>query len=394
MQEQANDKNTEMSNDPSGQIPETNVKQAVVSGETSTDDDTNFSGSDFLGEMEIQDITLKDVKKYVVEASNDWRFRHFLNHDDLRDYGAVAGKYAAPREEALESIRRFYSMLKAKVQNVAAGLQIEIQEQETELKRQQSLLAKLQTRLDDYPEKPPYTADIENPYSQKVVFYAVAAVGLVAVAWWLGFDGFDEKPYDVSRGLISSILTLIGLAVSSRSYSFMLHAEDKVLREQKDVPEKWKVALEELGLPVAVALTIAAVNFRKNPLELTISGTLMLAFGCIYIGQGLFKMMVLKKHRRVSLEKEQAELVAWESQRQELITKINDINAIILSIEQQIRNLRSRKQNLRTAAEFDEEAQVSISVFNAEYDLAKNTTEVQESKGLDNGWAIPNTRKN
>lgn len=257
------------------------------------------------------------------EKIESHQYQWIVNEGLLRDEGTLYGIAGAGIQEKTEAIRDYYRIRKATVRS-----------KQDHLERQ----------IADIPPQPTSESSNLLPVILQLLMY----VGICYFNYWLATYWLSPVFHST---FICLGLYLFGLFSVFIGRSVMYNAAQS-LTEEKDQAvqrEKWKIYLEELGVPLVVSLFVSILPARAYPIEYTIIAALFFFMLFLFGGKGLVNTLFRAK--------------------KELARGFHDLK------QKKNRNqLRSLQNNLESTAaaleELDGEEAYKIKVFTSEYALA------------------------
>ena len=268
------------------------------------------------------------------------QYQWIINEGLLRDEGILYGIAGADIQEKTEAIRDYYRVKKAASRTKQDHLDKKI----TEIREQ----------------LPMPTAESSNllPVILQLLMYA----GICFFNYWL--ESYWLSPVFHTTSICLG-LYLFGLFSVFIGRSVMYNATQS-LADEKDQTrqrEKWKIYLEELGVPVTVSLFISILPARAYPIEYSVVAALFFFMLFLLGGKGLVNTLF-------RVRKELA--TGFQHLRQK--KKSNELTSLQGDLESTDAALE----------ELDGEEEYKIKVFTSEYKLAL------ESRQLANGVFVKN----
>jgi hypothetical protein len=274
------------------------------------------------------------------EKIESHQYQWIINEGLLRDEGTLYGIAGAGIQEKTEAIRNYYRIKKAASRTKQDHLDKKI----TEIREQLPI---------------PTT---ESSNLLPIILQLLMYVGICFFNYWL--ESYWLSPV-FHTTFICLGLYLFGLFSVFIGRSVMYNATQS-LTDEKDQTrqrEKWKIYLEELGVPLIVSLFISILPARAYPIEYSVVAALFFFMLFLLGGKGFVNTLF-----RV---------------RKELATGFQHLRQKKKSTE-----LTSLQGDLESTAaaleELDGEEEYKIKVFTSEYKLAF------ESRQLANGVFIKN----
>lgn len=266
------------------------------------------------------------------------QYQWIVNEGLLRDEGTLYGIASAGIEEKTQAIRDYYRIKKAAARTKQDNLHKKI--------------ADIQERL------PQLSSELSSPLP--IILQLVIYAGICYFNYWL--ESYWLSPVFHST-FICLGLYLFGLFSVFIGRSVMYNAAQSLTDEkgQANQREKWKIYLEELGVPLVVSLFIAILPARAYPIEYSIVAALFFFMLFLLGGKGLIN----------TLFRVRKELGHW-FQRLRLKRKDNELCVMQDDL----------LATTTTLEELNGEEEYKIKVFTSEYMLAF------ESRQLTNGAFI------
>lgn len=254
------------------------------------------------------------------------QYQWIINEGLLRDEGTLYGIAGAGIQEKTEAIRDYYRIKKA---------------------ASKTKQDHLDRKIADINNQP--TQALPEPSSPiPIILQLLTYVGICYFNYWL--ESYWLSPVFHST-FICVGLYLFGLFSVFIGRSVMYNTAQSLTDEKgpADQREKWKIYLEELGVPLVVALFISILPARVYPIEYSIVAALFFFMLFLLGGKGLINTLF-----RVRKELVQCFLhVRQKKKDSELSTLQSDLEATAAALE-----------------ELDGEEEYKIKVFTSEFKLA------------------------
>jgi hypothetical protein len=268
-----------------------------------------------------------------------YQYQWIINEGLLRDEGTLFGIAGAGMEEKAEAIRDYYRIKKAVPESKRDRLNKKMEELRLEL---------LEIRSDQ--ESLYSTDDSTNviPTLIQLLLYT----GICYFNFWL--ERYWLSPI-IGSTFICLGLYLFGLFSVFIGRSIMYNNAGLLTdtRRSADKREKWKIYLEELGVPLIVALFIAILPGKAYPLEFSIVAALLFFILFLFAGKGLVNTLIrVREELQVCFH--------YLRQRKEVKTKARELGGLQKELE----------TTLAMLEELNGEEAYKIKTFASEYQLA------------------------
>ncbi len=290
----------------------------------------------------------------------DWIF----NEDLLRDEGAYYGLSGTAPDEKIDSIRKFYAELLAHFQATSEDVQAAIDQSLNKITHLEELHEQKQTRLDQL-----ITFNNGSHKFFRLLFSIIAYSLTVAFAYWLIYDRMQNvTDYPV---LITLGLYILGTFSLFHQRSILFFKNEEVMEEQGQ-REKWKIYLEEFGLPLVVTLYVIIAPFDPTQWWIEITVGLLIYLLLLYSGKGL-----LVNIQRISSEFRKYRFIRKQDGNEK--SKIAKIEEDIKELEEDIKKEKAtRKQNEGKLEDLhskithlEAQGEAKVALFISEYEFAK-----------------------
>jgi hypothetical protein len=316
----------------------------------------------------IPSMSRNDQKSF----DEDPNFFMWIRNDGLlRDEGILFGQAQDEPEPKIAVIRQYF-----KQRSDQLGLKIE--EARTDLERLQIHKDNLESKLGlDSDVDGNRMPEMDKPFLPQVI---TLSIYLLIVLFNYPFLYYFIKPIhkDSAWIITTGIYLFGGLAVFQRN-SLMFHA-NKDAGTEGEKPERWKLWLQEIGVPIVVVLFLFNTLLTAYPISSVISVCLfqLMFFGLV--GKG-----IKREFQKISFARMENKAIAvrveFEKKRTEDSNRVkenmrNEINEIEAKME------RTRKLFSEIKQEFimnEARAETCVKLFMSEFQLAKAARNLNQS---------------
>jgi hypothetical protein len=289
------------------------------------------------------------------------------NEQLLREEGAVYGMLGQGKDDKLKVIENYF-------RKVSATLEVQIARENEALnalfeseRKLQDQLEYHQSDLRNFPPKPDKKLHhFWRSLVGFVIYTLIIGATFYIVYLWL-LPEFAGNTVFVSLGVfLFGALSLFG------HFPFLLNPEETV--QQADKREKWKVILEEMGIPVVATVFIMAFGYPHHPLGHSVAMGLFTLFVFLFAGKGLLASITalvpqwqLFKTNRYQLSTYKGKKNKLDATLLQLENELKDTTRSIKEKQELIASLRQSEAGAR------EECETRKSYFISEFSLAENS---------------------
>jgi hypothetical protein len=279
------------------------------------------------------------------------QYQWIINEGLLRDEGTLYGLAGAAIQEKMAAIRDYYRIKKAASRTKKEQLNKKIGEINSELS--QALSGPDTPNAIDNPSTP-------IPIILQLLFYT----GICFFNYWL--ERYWLSPVFHST-FICVGLYLFGLFSVFIGRSIMYNAAQSLADEQNPVAqrEKWKIYLEEFGVPLVVSLFISILPARTYPIEYSVLGFLFFFMLFLLGGKGLVNTF-FRSGKELALH------FQYLGKKKESQAKAKELN--VLQNDLELTNA--------TLEGLDGEQEYKIKIFTSEYNLAFENRQIAYSASI------------
>ncbi len=271
------------------------------------------------------------------------QYQWIVNEGLLRDEGTLYGIAGAGLLEKTEAIRDYYRVRKAASRTKQEHLKEQIEEY-------------IKFSIDSYKDNTEAPSNLIPILSQLVLYAAICYFNYWLVSYWLS-PVIRSVPIFLGLYLFGLFSVFIGRSVM---YNTALSLTDEKTPAEKR--EKWKIYLEEIGVPLIVSLFITSLPARSYPIEFTIVAAPLFFMLFLLGGKGLINTLFRSR-------KELTRSFQYIQQKKERKKKKLELQTLQKDLESTDAALE----------ELNGEEEYKIKVFASEYKLAF------ESRQLANG---------
>jgi len=279
-----------------------------------------------------------------MEVNNEpHQYQWIVNEGLLRDEGTLYGIAGAGLLEKTEAIRDYYRIRKAASRTKQEHLKEQIEE-----------LIKLS--ISSHKDSTDTPSNLIPILLQLILYAAICYFNYWLVSYWLS-PAIQSVPIFLGLYLFGLFSVFIGRSVM---YNAAQSLTEEIAPAEKR--EKWKIYLEEIGVPLIVSLFIATLPARFYPIEFTIVAVPLFFMLFLLGGKGLINTLFRSR-------KELARSFQYFRQKKERKKKKLELQTLQKDLESTDAALE----------ELNGEEEYKIKVFASEYKLAF------ESRQLANG---------
>jgi len=288
-----------------------------------------------------------------------YEYLWIINEGLLRDEGTLFGIAGAPYDEKVNAIREYFNAKKAQDQQRKDSF-------EQEFKKELSLIESCENEINQkwkafdqlVRERKSYNL---GPITFQIIAYlAICYFNYYLVSYWL-------TPGNVSS-FICLGLYLFGLFSVFLGRSIMYNSNNISVDIQEEVRrEKWKVFLEEIGIPVVVSAFICILTFRYYPVEYSVGALALFILLFLFSGKALINLQFRLKKEFSLYWNDAKERQKVKKQIQRLDKKKDEIEKASATKRKEV------QEPLAALKALEAEEAYKIHVFMSEYNLAFET---------------------
>jgi len=270
-----------------------------------------------------------------MEVNNEpHQYQWIVNEGLLRDEGTLYGIAGAGLLEKTEAIRDYYRIRKAASRTKQEHLKEQIEE-----------LIKLS--ISTHKDNSDNQSNLIPILLQLILYAAICYFNYWLVSYWLS-PAIQSVPIFLGVYLFGLFSVFIGRSI-------MYNAAQSLTDEKAPVEkrEKWKIYLEEIGVPLIVSLFIAILPAKSYPIEFTIVAAPLFFMLFLLGGKGLINTLFRSR-------KELAYSFQYMRQKKERKKKKLELQTLQKDLESTDAALE----------ELNGEEEYKIKVFASEYKLA------------------------
>lgn len=292
------------------------------------------------------------------KPTEQYQYQWIINEGLLRDEGTLYGIAGAEVKDKLAAIHEYYRIKKASSQLKKDDINKRILDIS-------NTLASVTAEIDQANK-----ASASNA-SPDVRFYNLAPISLQLIAYIaICYFNYSLEKYWLSPVITSTFiclgLYLFGLFSVFLGHSIMYNSIENVSDEKSVVQprEKWKIYLEELGVPLIVSLFICVLPFQAHSTVNTLVATIFFFMLFLLGGKGLINTLFrLRKEVAFSLREIKTKREV-KSKKKELAKK--------LEMQEKLSSDLQTEVCIPAAAleELEGEEEYRVRVFMSEYQLA------------------------
>jgi exonuclease VII large subunit len=285
------------------------------------------------------------------------QYAWITNDGLLRDEGTLYGIANAPKENKLDAIEEYYKIRGALFAEQRNVLEKQAHELETKLNQ---VPGELKALLASYQEKKNEQKELHHllPVSFQVTCYvAICSFNYFFFSYWLS-------------PVIGSDLMCLGLycfglfsVYIGRSLLYN-HTETLSGKDDGQGREKWKLYLEEFGVPLIAALFTCVLPFRAYPVEYSLSAFLFFFLLFLFGGKGLINSLFRWKAGFSSALKGWQ---VWFQMKKDKSALASEKKKLAERMESLGKELVVQSSEL---AKLEAEKNYKVYLFNSEYELA------------------------
>jgi hypothetical protein len=276
----------------------------------------------------------------------------------LRDEGTLYGIANADKIAKTEAIKEYYNTRTTSFQEQKAFLERTHQEIED---RVQAIPADIERLKAEFVGENKALRQLHHllPIAFQLLCYvSVCSFNYFLLQYWL-------NPVLVST-LICLGLYSFGLFSVFIGRSILYNPTESIAESKEGYSgrEKWKLYLEEFGVPSIVALFICILPFRAYPVEYSLVAFLFFFLLFLFGGKGLVNTLFRLRTEFTSYAKGRKLKRQFQSKETSLLEMKKELEEKLLSIEEQIKAPTIELNKLIAERDY------KINLFNSEYNLA------------------------
>lgn len=302
--------------------------------------------------------------KTADEEKSSLQYQWITNEGLLRDEGTLYGIANADITDKLNAIVDYYDIQRADSRQKKDSLIKRRTEHEIILQSIPSELEQLKEKLTiTFAEYPP--GNLLPVTFQLIAYLSICIFNYYLIEYWLS-------------PVITSKLICLGFYTFGLFSVFIgrsiLYNRTNSLSEGKEEPtniprEKWKIYLEEFGIPAIVALFICTLTFRSYPLEYSIVAFLFLFLLFLFSGKGLINTLFRLKKEFTNSWASLKSLFKFRKERKALNMKFKETENAIMETDKELERPEA------FLMEQDAEQAYKTHIFLSEYRLAQQGQE-------------------
>lgn len=314
-----------------------------------------------------------EISKYS-SGSYAW----IINEDLLRDEGVIYGISESNPNEKIQTIKDYF-------QEKISNLEKDIELFESNIEEMKQGIDGSKNEVDQMQDT---RRELSTTFASEYNVFFRLLIGVVAYLSMLIFNFyliFNWLKDDTGIPLIMTLGCYFFGILSLFGSSSYLYTSDHVLfnSEVGKVREKWKVLLEELGIPFVATFFIIALGCESKPVIDIIAYALLIYFLFLFAGKGFLNITIrLRDHFLVfksnNMHNQFRKKELEETQR--LITKKEEeIEGLKKVVEQKVDQKNSKLLEVENTIK---KCETTISYFMSEFSLARATKKSLSNKEL------------
>lgn len=299
--------------------------------------------------------------------SADFSYAWLKDENLLRDEGVYFGLTTEDPDTKLKTIDHYFEELIARLEKSISNIEEEkssVNELTSTYKEDLSFLQhELAIISTEYHLTP-------NPFWRSA--FSIGVYSLVVILnFWLVFELFGDKW--VNSIPVTIGIYLLGLLVSFGKKPWILYKK-KPESADNDEPEIWKSVLEELGVPIAVALFISLWSFEDLSVLESASLFIILLILFLYAGKGLMAYIQEIPQAYKILQENRQKNEFRKSRITEVKELIQSLQEKINAEEERLGKVLQERYSQTTELEFMRKKKETMKAyFLSEFHLAKES---------------------
>lgn len=314
-----------------------------------------------------QSVTGNDMMqaRQHVHGEEDPNYYFWLKNDGLlRDEGVLFGMASDDPAPKLDVIRAYFdekgSILKRKV----AFLEQKLSDLATKTDKDEVSLTDAQREIEVIKANTKLPVNPLGKYVLFGVFIAIAILNFLIIQQhlelvWRGFSW-----------LLSGGIFLFGMIAVYQEKSIFFNHDDEAGTE-KEKPEKWKLWLQELGIPLAVIIFIGSTTYQVYPLAYQFGVLFMEAVFFLLFGKGIMRLyqqlFQIRRENRLLKDAHQKNTKRIEELEQKLETSRQRLKD---QEEESIRLMDEKQSVTESLTEVEQKRETACRLFLSEFFLA------------------------
>ncbi len=285
----------------------------------------------------------------------------------LRDEGVLFGMASDDPSPKLDVIRAYFDEKGTILQRKLAFLEKKLNELAAKTEKEEISLLDSKREIDTIKAN---TKLPVNPLGKYVLFFFFIGIAL------LNFLLIQQHLEPVWRGFswfLSAGIFLFGMMAVYQDRSIFFNHDDDAGTE-KEKPEKWKLWLQELGIPLAVIIFIGSTTYQVYPIAYQFGVLLMEAVFFLLFGKGIMRLyQQLYNIRRENRMLKDA-VVKNTKRVEELEKKMANSREKLEQQEEEITRVSKEKQSVtESLTEVEQKRETACKLFLSEFFLALNS---------------------
>ena len=280
----------------------------------------------------------------------------------LRDEGVLFGIADADYALKIESIKSAFDKVKASFLTTKYQLQETLKSIEGEEDKSLDSITETKQALEAIRSNAVKTTHSSIPgLFQLLVYGSICYFNYFLLVYWLR-PVFPDQPFiPLGLYLFGLLSVFMGKALVYNSNASTQATEN----HPEPKREKWKIILEEMGIPFIVSLFTCTLGFRSYPIEWSIAAFALFFFLFSFSGKGLINIIHIN-YRHLKLQ-----LKHWKTsigKRKEIKKQFRLLAQLEKKKEQLFADIKAPETNI---LELDALFSYKVKVFESEYHLAR-----------------------
>ena len=280
----------------------------------------------------------------------------------LRDEGVLFGIAEADYSIKIDSIKSAFDKVKASFIITREQLQDLIKSTEKEEDKCLDNITQAKKESDQIKSNPINSTHQLLPGLFQLLGYgAVCYFNYYLLVYWLRpvFPGQNYIPLGLY--LFGSLSVFMGKALVYNSSAAIQRTESN----SEPKREKWKVILEEMGIPLIVSIFICTLSFRSYPIEWSIAAFALFFFLFSFSGKGLINLIHIN-YRHLKLQLKHWKLTIGK--KKEIKKQVRLLARLEKKGETALSDLKAPETRI---LELDALFSYKLKIFESEYNLAR-----------------------
>lgn len=287
------------------------------------------------------------------------QFLWIKNEGLLRDEGTLFGIANADVADKIKAIEEYYAILNASGNQLVTRIDDSLLKNREEQDEQASALLSVSS-----PAGPATFLQTFFPVAIHLLLYlCVCVFNYYLVSYWL-------LPV-VNEPFIILGIYFFGISGLFAGKSILYNHTDEIVsgRDGTDKREKWKVYLEEFGIPLVTAAAIVAFAWDVHPPVRSVFVALLLFFLFLFTGKGAISLFYRVRKEFAVFFREIKQALRMIARRKGIRRSIRKLKRSALKLEIELQDTKANVEKINAEREY------RIRLFMSEYNLAARSRE-------------------